>query len=112
MKVTRQSLISGETRTREIDITMEQYTRWLTGVLIQDVVPHLSLSDREFLISGSTDEEWDELLPPDEEEDPLVVFLEKAEMPWNLTPKCIECGGELSFQDLDTCPDCMEEVTT
>lgn len=33
---------------------------------IQDVFPNMSASDREFMISGTTDEEWDSIFPPNE----------------------------------------------
>lgn len=59
MKITRTSFLSGLTRTREIDVTQEQLDRWEAGEHIQNVAPHLSASDREFIISGITDDEWD-----------------------------------------------------
>lgn len=61
MQVTKRSRISGKTHTLEIDITSEQWDRWKAGEMIQDVCPHLSVDDREFLISGATKEEWDNL---------------------------------------------------
>lgn len=60
MKIIRVSKWSGIERTREIDITQEQLDRWIGGEVIQKVVPHLSDSDREFIISGMTDEEWED----------------------------------------------------
>jgi hypothetical protein len=59
MQVTKRSSISGKQHTLEIDITQEQWDRWKGGEMIQDVCPHLSASDREYLISGCTQEEWD-----------------------------------------------------
>ena len=59
MIVIRTSILSGITRTKEFDITEEQYNAWQGGALIQNVLPHLSDDDREFLISGATAEEWD-----------------------------------------------------
>jgi hypothetical protein len=62
MLVTRKSTISGQENTLDLDITSEQLFRVNTGVeLIQNIVPHLSPSDREFLITGITSEEWDKL---------------------------------------------------
>jgi hypothetical protein len=60
MLITRKSQISGIVRSKEINITPEQLKAWENGALIQRVVPQLSESDREFIISGSTDEEWEE----------------------------------------------------
>ena len=58
MLVQRRSILTGLVRTRELDITEEQFDAWQAGALIQDVMPHLSDSDREFLINGVTEEEW------------------------------------------------------
>jgi hypothetical protein len=68
MLVTMTSMISKNTSTRDIDITEEQLFRIKhTQELIQNVVPHLSIEDREFLISGITPEEWKELFDTIEE---------------------------------------------
>ena len=58
MLIQRRSILTGLVRTRELDITEEQFEAWQSGALIQDVMPHLSDSDREFLINGVTEEEW------------------------------------------------------
>jgi hypothetical protein len=55
----RTSILSGITRTKEFDVTEEQYNAWKCGALIQNVMPHLSDDEREFLISGATAEEWE-----------------------------------------------------
>lgn len=60
MKITRTSLLSGETRDREIDVTPEQLIAWhVHGVHIQDAMPNLTAEEREFLMTGITKEEWD-----------------------------------------------------
>ena len=62
MKLTRQSLASGKTRTKDLPITPAQYVKYIRGEgNVQDIMPHLPAEDREFLISGVTQEEWDEL---------------------------------------------------
>ena len=58
MKIKRTSQVTGITRTRDIDVTKEQLVRWEAGALIQDVMGHLSVQDREYLITGITDDEW------------------------------------------------------
>lgn len=58
MQVTMRSMLSGKEHTQEIDITQDQWNRWKGGELLQNVCPHLSNDEREFLISGSTAEEW------------------------------------------------------
>ena len=72
MLVTRRSVISGKEHTREIDVDPAKLDAWYRGQddrCVQQVFPNLSASDREFLMSGATDEEWGRLFPPDEEED-------------------------------------------
>lgn len=59
MIVIRTSILSGITRTKEFDITDQQYNAWRDGALIQNVMPHLNDDEREFLISGATAEEWE-----------------------------------------------------
>ena len=61
MLVQRKSPIDGKLNSREINITPVQMMRWQNGEMIQRVVPHLSPDDREFIVSGTTPEEWDEL---------------------------------------------------
>ena len=62
MLVTKKSLVSGNTSTMDIDVTDDQLARIERGVeLIQNVVPHLTPDEREFLKSGITPEEWDEM---------------------------------------------------
>lgn len=64
MKLTRTSPFSGKVNTMELDITPEQLERWRNGELIQRVFPHLTPSEREFIMTGITDDEW-----PEEPED-------------------------------------------
>ena len=59
MLIRNKSVLTGKVHEQEIDITPEQLKRWQSGELIQNVCPNLSDDDREFLISGSTKEEWD-----------------------------------------------------
>jgi len=58
--LTKKSMLTGSWNQREINVTEEQINRWQAGELIQDVMPNLSADDREFLMTGSTPEEWDE----------------------------------------------------
>ena len=64
MKVTMRSQISGDFHTREISVDNEKLMRWanrpqITRPLIQNYFPELNDSDREFLMTGITPEEWD-----------------------------------------------------
>ena len=62
MQVTKQSRISGKISSMDLNITSEQLDRVNLGIeLIQNIVPHLSSDEREFLITGITPDEWNEL---------------------------------------------------
>jgi hypothetical protein len=55
------SPFSGKTHQATIRITREQYNRWKGGELIQNAMPHLSADEREFLMTGITPDEWDDV---------------------------------------------------
>lgn len=59
MYITRTSVFSGKTRTIKIDVTQEQMDAWNSGMLIQQAMPNLSADEREFIMTGITAEEWD-----------------------------------------------------
>jgi hypothetical protein len=63
MKVTKTSQLTGKEHTMDIEVTMNQLfridNRMYTTELIQNIVPDLSISEREFLMTGITTEEWD-----------------------------------------------------
>ena len=66
MEITRTSMFSGVTRTLDLDITIEQMTAWHNGTLIQEAMPHLSQEDREFIVTGVTQEEWAKMFSEEE----------------------------------------------
>lgn len=68
MVVTKISILSGIKSDRELDITMTQLIRIAKGEHVQNVVPHLSPEEREFLISGMTEEEQQEIFGTHENE--------------------------------------------
>lgn len=83
MKITRTSMISGITRTMDIPITEEQWELWDegNGPLAQDCFPDLDIDSREFIISGITREEWDEVMGEADE-----LFGSGTETPWDDEP--------------------------
>ena len=69
MLITRVSPVSGKTNSKEIDVTQEQLDSYLVhGEFIQKAMPHLSPADREFILSGITEEEWDDMFKDMEDE--------------------------------------------
>ena len=59
MNITKVSTLTGKEHTLRLPVSQVQMERWEMGELAQDVFPHLSASQREFIISGITEEEWD-----------------------------------------------------
>ena len=58
MLITRRSQISGEVHTLDVACTEEQIARWQAGEKIQDCMPDVLASLREFLMTGITPKEW------------------------------------------------------
>lgn len=59
MKITKTSSLTGVEHTQEIDVTFAQLWQIDNRTdLVQRIVPNLPASEREFLLSGITDEEW------------------------------------------------------
>ena len=61
MLITRKSPLTGEVNTRDIPIYEEDLRAWQAGAHIQDVMPHLSADDREFIMTGFTPADWDKM---------------------------------------------------
>jgi len=61
MMIDRKSPLTGKVNSKELDVTIDQIDAWVNGELIQDVMPHLSPADREFLMTGMLDDEFDSL---------------------------------------------------
>mgnify|MGYP003304893440 CR=1 FL=1 len=69
MKISKKDPFTGKVNILEIDITVEQYNRVLTGVeTIQTIVPHLSPDEREFLITGIVGDSWNKIFPETQED--------------------------------------------
>jgi hypothetical protein len=71
MDITKQSQATNVWHTRDIPVDYAAYSAWMRGDdgrYVQEAFPHLSADDREFLLTGITPEEWDELYG-DQDED-------------------------------------------
>ena len=66
MEITRTSLWSGVTRTRDLNVTAAQLEQWQRGMGLQDAMPQLSVAERAFLLTGMTQEAWQDLTREDE----------------------------------------------
>lgn len=61
MFIKKKSSISGKENTMNLDITQEQIAAYAGGAYIQDAFPNLSADEREFIKTGITPTEWDEI---------------------------------------------------
>ena len=62
MIIKRTSQVSGITREFDLPVTIEQMGRYESGLeTIQDIFPHLTADEREFIKTGVTAEEWDNM---------------------------------------------------
>jgi hypothetical protein len=59
MIITRTSTLSGHISS--MDITLEQMASWEQGELVQNAMPNLSADEREFIMTGITPTEWNEM---------------------------------------------------
>ena len=65
----KKSMLTGKVNEMDIPITHEEYQEFLdSGEVIQKKFPSLTADQREFLLTGSTPEEWDIAFPEDEED--------------------------------------------
>ena len=69
MQITRKSMISGIERTLELNVTQKQLDAWDNGQLIQKAMPQLSDDEREFIMTGVTQEEWESAFKEEDEEE-------------------------------------------
>lgn len=61
MKITRTSIFSQKTRTFDLDVTEEEYNAYKSGELIQVAMPRLNADEREFILTGHWDGEYDKM---------------------------------------------------
>jgi Na+-transporting NADH:ubiquinone oxidoreductase subunit NqrF len=58
MIIRKQSPLTGEINEMELDVTPLQLQQWNHGGLIQNIMPHLTVDQREFLMTGTYPGEW------------------------------------------------------
>ena len=62
MIITRKSMVSGIERSLDLPVTEAQLERYYEeGLLLQNAFPNLTPGQREFIKTGITDEEWDNM---------------------------------------------------
>ncbi len=65
LDITRTSIMSGVRRTMRLDVTQDEFNAWEWGELIQNAMPRLTQDEREFILTGMVQGEWDDTLDND-----------------------------------------------
>ena len=68
MKITRRSHLTGKVHTMDLPVTGEQLIHVEQGEVIQSVLGHLTPGQREFVMTGITDDEWEAVFGPEEDD--------------------------------------------
>jgi len=61
MIITKVSMFSKIERSLDLDVTAEEMEAWKSGMYIQDAMPRLNEHEREFIMTGITEKEWDSM---------------------------------------------------
>jgi len=62
MMISRTSPLTGEIATKEIDVTAAQIASWEGGELAQNAFPNADSDEREFIMTGYTDYDWNAIV--------------------------------------------------
>ena len=61
MIITKTSPLTGMLNTMDIDVTPLQIEQWERGMLIQEAMPLLTRDEREFIMTGLTSTDWENI---------------------------------------------------
>jgi len=59
----RKSPLTGKVNIMEIKMNPNDYLSWKNGEVIQNALPYLSANEREFIKTGITPNDWEQLYP-------------------------------------------------
>jgi hypothetical protein len=65
MYISKRSMLTGDEHTMDLNVTPRQIKAWQEGTLIQNAMPNLTAVEREFIMTGITKDEWDNLMEED-----------------------------------------------
>lgn len=57
--VTKQSVLTGKESSMTLCFNEQDFQDWVDGKFIQDAMPYLTAAEREFLMTGITEAEWE-----------------------------------------------------
>ena len=69
MQITKMSPLTGNNNTMNLDVTPNQLAEFSDPRrtrLVQDIFPHLSQDEREFIMTGTTPWDWKQMFGEDE----------------------------------------------
>ena len=70
LRITRFNIVKRQNDTRDLQITNEQWNKYINGSVIQKAFPHLTDNEREFILTGIyDDEDWDHATAYDDDEE-------------------------------------------
>lgn len=69
MIIRRRSPLTGTIFEWDLPVTQEMLDRWQAGELIQSVMPHLTMDQREFIKTGMSPKDWDVLWHEDDDDE-------------------------------------------
>lgn len=79
MIIIRKDPVTGKTNSRDIPVNEQALREWSEGKgLIQNLMPHLSPDEREFIMTGIMADSWDELFKHIKEEEGNEIDPESA----------------------------------
>lgn len=61
MQISKMNMMTGQINTMEVNCTEQEFFRWQAGEFVQDAMPNATPTQREFLITGMTEAEQEEL---------------------------------------------------
>tara|TARA_R110002126_G_scaffold90924_1_gene216595 strand:- start:189 stop:401 length:213 start_codon:yes stop_codon:yes gene_type:complete len=62
MIIAKRSMLTGIINSMDIAVSEEQLQAWESGELIQEVMPDLTADEREFIMTGTTANDWKEIV--------------------------------------------------
>ena len=82
MLITRTSPLTGQDTTLDLPVTQQQLDEYYSrprNRLVQEIFANLTAPQREFIMTGYTADDWEELFGSDELDDIFVEGIEPAE---------------------------------
>jgi hypothetical protein len=65
--IVKRSPRTGRINQMDMQIDPADYEKWMAGAMIQNAMPYLTPTEREFLKTGYTQEDWDAMFPPEQD---------------------------------------------